>query len=118
MKPLFLASTAAAAFAFGPAASAQTAPADLDAPVVDCGRIDGTVRVTNDDPIRRDMARVSLDDATEAVLRAAPGASVTDLELDEEDGHLVYEADLRLNGAEVTVVVDAGTGAVLCSERD
>ena len=117
MKTLPL--TAAAALAFAPAASAQTATT----PVADCGPITGTIRVADDARITPDMARVSEDDARAAALRAVPGATVTgatvtDVDLDDEDGYLVYEADLWRDGVEFDVTVDAGTGQVLCTEQD
>ena len=49
---------------------------------------------------------------------AAPGATVTGLDLDEEDGYLVYDVELTQDRTEFDVVVDAGSGEVLCSERD
>ena len=57
-------------------------------------------------------------------MRAVPGATVTDVDLDEEDGFLVYEIDLWQDGGpgagpvEFDVTVDAGSGDVLCTERD
>ena len=39
-------------------------------------------------------------------------------DLDEEDGFLVYDVDLRTDTEEVDVTVDAGSGAVLRIERE
>lgn len=110
MKTLSLA--AALAFSLSPAASAQTAP------VADCGPISGTIRVADDARITPDMARVSEADARAAAQRVIPGATVTDLDLDDEDGYLVYEADLWRDGVEFDVTIDAGNGEVLCTEQD
>jgi hypothetical protein len=116
MKTLSLASAAALAFALAPSVGAQTATT----PVAECGPITGTISVPDDDvaPITPDMARVSEDDARAAAQRAVPGATVTDVDLEEEDGFLVYEADLWRDGVEFDVTVDAGSGEVLCTEQD
>ena len=114
MKTLPLTAAAALTFALAPAASAQTATT----PVADCGPVTGTLRVADDARATPDMARVSEDDVRAAALRAVPGATVTDVDLDEEDGYLVYEADLWRDGVEFDVTVDAGTGQVLCTELD
>lgn len=113
MKTLSL-SAAALAVALAPTADAQTAP-DV---VEDCGPIQGTIRVADDAPVTLDQARVSEDDAREAARRAVPGATITDLDLEEEDGTLVFEADLWRDGVEFEVTIDAGTGEVLCTELD
>ncbi|MDT0630814.1 PepSY domain-containing protein [Rubrivirga sp. S365] len=110
MKTLI--SAAALAFALAPAASAQTTPLD------ECGPLQGTIRVADGDLIQPDMARVSPEDASDAALRAVPDATVTEIELEEEDGFLVYEVDLWRDGVEFEVEVDAGTAEVLCAERD
>ena len=112
MKALFL--PVATAIALSTAPSAQTAPA----PVADCGPLQGTIRVADDARITPDMARVSESDARAAALRAVSGATVTDLDLDDEDGYLVYEADLWRDGVEFDVTIDAGSGEVLCTEQD
>ncbi len=112
MKTARALSFAALTVALSPAASAQTAP------VADCSPITGTIRVAGDARITPDMARTSDADARAAALRAVPGATVTDLDLDEEDGYLVYEVDLWRDGVEFDVTIDAGSGEVLCTEQD
>lgn len=114
MKTLSLASAAALAFALSPAAGAQTAPT----PVADCGPITGTIAIADDAPVTPDLARVSPDDARAAALGALSGATVTDVDLDDEDGFLVYEVDLWRDGTEFEVTIDAGSGEVLCTELD
>ena len=47
-----------------------------------------------------------------------PNATVSESELDEEDGYLVYEVELMQNGQEIEVVVDAGNGSILQIERE
>ncbi len=84
---------------------------------IDCGPVVGTVAVA-DGRASADLARVSVGDARAAALVAVPGAVVTDVDLDEEDGFLVYEIELAHNRQERSVIVDAGTGTVLCTERD
>ncbi len=115
MKTLLVAS-AALAFALSPTAAAQSATT----PVADCGPITGTIRVADGDvtPATQALARVSADDARATATRAVAGATVTDVDLDEEDGFLVYEIDLWRDGSEFDVTVDAGSGAVLCVEQD
>lgn len=113
MKTLSLAA-AAFAFALSPAASAQAAPA----PIADCSPITGTIRVADDDRITPGRARASEADARATAMRAVSGATVTDVDLDEEDGFLVYEVDLLRDGVEFDVTIDAGTGRVLCTEQD
>ena len=98
-----------AALAYG--ASLLWGPSDAE-----CGPVAGTVRVADGD--RPALARISEDDARAAALVAVPPAAVVEVDLDEEDGFLVYEVALRHDREEFDVVVDAGTGEVLCTERD
>ena len=62
---------------------------------VDCGPIQGTIRVADDARLVPDRARIPEADARAAALVALPGAAVTDVDLDEEDGFLVYEVETR-----------------------
>lgn len=100
-----------AALAYG--ASLLWDPSDAE-----CGPVTGTVRVADGDRPSPDMARISEDDARAAALVAVPPAAVVEVDLDEEDGYLVYEVGLRHDRDEFDVVVDAGSGEVLCTERD
>ncbi|CAM3461792.1 PepSY domain-containing protein [Deinococcus saxicola] len=54
------------------------------------------------------LAKITLDQAKAAAMAAVPGI-VTSIELDEEDGYLVYE--VKIGGQEV--IIDAGNGKVL-----
>jgi uncharacterized membrane protein YkoI len=88
--------------------------------VDECGRIEGTVQVADETPqaTMLRLARITEEEAREAALATLSAATVTEIELDEEDGYLVYEVELLREGVEHEVVVDAGSGAVLCTERD
>ena len=99
------------------AALALTASACGSASDVDCGPVTGTIPLDGD-RVSADLARVTADDARASALIAVPGATITEVELDEEDGFLVYELGLAHDRAEFDVVVDAGSGDVLCTERD
>lgn len=99
------------------ASLALSTSACASSPDVDCGPIAGTIPVA-DGWAPAALARVQTADARAAALAATPGAIVTDVDLDEEDGFLVYEVELSQDRAAFDVVVDAGSGEVLCSERD
>lgn len=101
-----------------PLRSAQSAPATLATLADDCGPLGGTIAVADDARVTPEMARTTEADARAAALRAVPGATVVDIDLDEDDGFLVYEVDLVDGTVETDVTVDAGSGAVLCTERD
>ena len=73
----------------------------------------GTIAVADDAPGTAALARVTPAQAQAAALGRYPGAVVSEVDLDEEDGFLVYEVDLWADGRETEVTVDAGTGAVL-----
>lgn len=59
-----------------------------------------------------DKAYIGLDKATEIVLAQLPGATLNEIEFDYDDG-MVYEAELRKDGYEYDVEIDALTGAVV-----
>lgn len=99
----------AALFGFGATAQAQSA---------DCGPLQGTIQIADDDLVRPGLATVTPAQARAAALRAVPNATVTDVDLEEEGGFLVYEVDLVQNRTEFDVYVDAGSGEVLCVKRD
>lgn len=84
----------------------------------DCDRIQGTIQVADDAPNMNEMAQVTPEQAAEAAVAALPGATIQDTDLEEEDNYLVYEVDLLLNDQEHEAYVDAGSGAILCIERD
>ena len=59
------------------------------------------------------LAKIKADQAMAAAQAAIPGAAVKKVELDNENGCLVYSVDMS-NGMEV--LVDAGNGVVLKKE--
>jgi uncharacterized membrane protein YkoI len=109
--PKALLAAAALAFALHGAASAQHTGDD-------CGPLQGTISVSDDAPDRAALARITEDQAREAALRAVAGTTVSEADLDEEDGYLVYEIDLVVGANEHEVYVDAGSGEVLCVDRE
>lgn len=78
----------------------------------------GTIRVPDDSPESLRQARISWDQAHAAVVAAFPEATVTEIEIDKEDGFLVYEVEFRIGRQKYEAYVDAGTGALLCTEYD
>ncbi|WP_327339084.1 PepSY domain-containing protein [Streptomyces sp. NBC_01324] len=66
----------------------------------------------------RDSARVTVGDAAGAAVRAVPG-TVTEAELDDEDGRLVWELDVYgSDRAWHDVTVDPGSGKVIGKHVD
>ncbi len=65
------------------------------------------------------MARISMEQARAAALAAVPGV-VLGVDLDEEDGFLVYDVRIATADKSTTteVTVDAGDGRILATERD
>jgi len=61
------------------------------------------------------LALITAEQARDAVLAAYPGATVTEVELDNENGCLVYSIEL---GGDLDVRVDAGNGVILGIESD
>ena len=64
------------------------------------------------------VARVSLEQAKAVALKAVPQGRISEAELENEDGNVVYEIELLVGGEERTVIVDAGNGAVLSNTLD
>jgi uncharacterized membrane protein YkoI len=83
-----------------------------------CAPVEGTVAARPGERARAADARVTPRQARTAALLAVPGAQVVDVELEAENGWLVYEVELHRDPADYDVLVDAGTGRVLCTERD
>jgi uncharacterized membrane protein YkoI len=67
------------------------------------------------DPSARHDATITPEQAKSAALKDNPDATVTEIELENENGVLVYDIELS-NGRDVEV--DAGTGVVLHTEVD
>lgn len=63
------------------------------------------------------LALISADQARAAALARFPGTA-EGAELENEDGNLVYSVEVRKDGSEVDVKVDAGNGKILHVETD
>lgn len=83
-----------------------------------CDTIEGTIQVADDAPNMEELTQVTEDQARDAAIATMAGANVTEIDLDEEEGYLVYEVDLTLNNEEHEAYVDAGSGEVLCTQRE
>jgi uncharacterized membrane protein YkoI len=75
-----------------------------------------SITVPEPEPANLDsLAKITADQAKEAALAASPGATITQVELDNENGNLVWGVEFT-NGIEVKV--DAGNGMVVHTEND
>jgi uncharacterized membrane protein YkoI len=70
---------------------------------------------TDEADIRPDQAGITAEAAQAAAEAGNPGAKTLEVELENENGTLVYEIELD-NGLEV--IVDAANGSILGTERD
>lgn len=103
MKRKIVIATVTAAVLVGGGAATAVALAGSDS----TGGTNGTSGTAS-----RDSARVTVGDAAGAAVRAVPG-TVTEAELDEEDGRLVWELDVYgSDRAWHDVTVDPGSGKV------
>jgi len=65
------------------------------------------------------LAKITPEQARDAALAAFPGATVASVELDNENGSLVYSVHLTDNSGKAwDVKIDAGDGVVLHKEPD
>lgn len=62
--------------------------------------------------------RLTLNGAWEALVIHRPAAQISGLEMDEEDGMLIFEGDAVLEGTEYEFEIDAYSGRLLEWERD
>lgn len=93
----------------GKAALAADQQANAQIPSYSC-----SIKVPEPEPADLStLAKIKADQAMAAAQAAFPGAAVKKVELDNENGCLVYSVELR-NGGEV--LVDAGNGTVLRKE--
>lgn len=75
----------------------------------------GSVKVRDPEPAELGkLAKITVDEAKAAAVEANPGTTAVKVELDNENGYLVYSVELS-SGADVKV--DAGTGKVLHTEQ-
>lgn len=63
------------------------------------------------------LARITADQARSAALAKVPGTALS-VELENEDGNLVYGVTVKTTAGERDVKVDAGNGTVLHIEQD
>ena len=94
--------------------SSVTAPADADESEQD----DTKANEDAEQEALLNLATVDAAAARTAALATAPG-SVTEAELDNEDGNVVWKVEIRDRaGLETTVYVDAGNAEVLLKEAE
>ncbi|MBS4222988.1 PepSY domain-containing protein [Lederbergia citrea] len=77
----------------------------------------GAGAVSNSAPNVEKSAAISEEKAKEIAIKET-GATFKSIELDKEDGRLIYEIDLVNGNEEVDVDIDATTGNVIKAERD
>lgn len=63
-------------------------------------------------------AIITLEQARRVALDEFPGATFDEAELDEEDGYLVYDIELKQDGQEIEITINAEDASVLEIERD
>lgn len=63
------------------------------------------------------LATITADQASQAAVAAVPG-TVQKVELDNENGSVVYSVEIQTTGGAIDVKVDAGNGKVLAQEAD
>jgi uncharacterized membrane protein YkoI len=63
------------------------------------------------------LARVTPEEAKATAAQAA-GGSATAVEIEEEDGYVVYEVEVTTKSGITDVTVDAGSGKVLLQEQE
>ena len=64
------------------------------------------------------LTRVSLIQAAQAAQKAAPRGRLVEVELDNEDGNVVYKVKLLDGSNTRKMVIDAGNAAVLANRLD
>jgi uncharacterized membrane protein YkoI len=65
-----------------------------------------------------EKATLDQSDAEAAALDSVGGGSISEVELDEESGFLVWDVEVQFEGSEHEVAVDAGDGRILGSEQE
>ena len=97
---------------------------DLARPRADEPLFVGSIKLTRrqrhaDEEELAPLAKISYDEAETAALAYLPGGTILEVELEGEDGYLVYGVDvLDAAGTPWDVKVDAGTGQVVYAELD
>ncbi len=117
-----LATTAAAPTPAAPAHSLPTQMQDdtheQQRPSIDDGEDRDDTAAPNPQVAAPPAPRISSDRAAQAALARFPGASVHEVELEDEGGAAVYEVELIASGMEHKLDVDASNGAVLHVETE
>ena len=95
--------------------SAQTTP---DAEDEDQSTLQGSIRVDSGE--LEALAKIDSEEAKEMALTALRSATVEEVELEIENGYLVYDVEILLGteNLELELVVDAGDGTILAVEVD
>jgi uncharacterized membrane protein YkoI len=83
----------------------------------DMKAVKGSIAVTKGANLKS-LAKISEEAARAAAMARFPGSKVSEIDLENEDGFLVYAVELMRNGEEIDVLVDAGNGAVLKFENE
>lgn len=86
----------------------------------------GAVTAAGDGIVSRELSfgafidgnRLTMDGARAALSLLRPGAEIAELELDEDDGMLLYEGEAFVDGVEYEFEMNAKTGKLLEWERD
>ena len=63
-------------------------------------------------------ATIDRTDAEAAALESVGGGTVSEVELDEESGFLIWDVEVQFQGNEYEVAVDAGDARILGSENE
>jgi uncharacterized membrane protein YkoI len=77
------------------------------------GQITGSIRVDPGTDNLTRLAEISAAEAEQIALEAQPDAQIEEIELEVENGFLVYEVEL---GNNLLIIVDAGNGDILATE--
>ncbi|MBX3172380.1 MAG: PepSY domain-containing protein [Candidatus Eremiobacteraeota bacterium] len=64
------------------------------------------------------LAKITLMQAGQAALKRHPGATISEVELENHEGNVVFEVELWSDGQKLVVIVDAGTGEVLYEKSE
>lgn len=92
--------------------SALTAQETPDQKIVGSIAVDESTDIDKVETIGEDRART-------IALEAYPGAEIEEVELEVEDGFLIFEVEfLATDGNEYEMVIDAGNGNVLLTENE
>ena len=72
---------------------------------------------TNDGQSSAERTRMSIDEAKETALNEIPG-TIDEIELERDDGRLIYEVEIETDNREAEVEVDAYTGEIIMISWD